>query len=268
MRSFLRSLCWSTLLFEELNESTRVKETITMATRKPINARAILPERQLRAAIYIRVSSEGQKDGYSLESQEERCKQYCREQGYTHDSKHFYSEVFTGTVYRERPKLSAMREAARRGEFDVLVIYCYDRLARDDVHQAVIIDDLEHYHIRVESATQKLDDSPLSDFMRSALALNAKLEHRNILERTERGRRTRVGQGKLVGGGNPLYGYCWNKGHSAYEIDPEEAKIVKRIFEMHDQGYSIRAIAKQLTEEGIPTRKGDIWKASTVRLIL
>jgi len=117
-----------------------------------------------------------------------------------------------------------MRAAARERAFDVVVVYCYDRLARDQVHQAVIIDDLEHHYVKIESVTENFDDSALGQFMRNTYAFAAQLEHEKILERTERGRLERAQQGKLVGGGIPLYGYCWKKDHSKYEIDPEEAQ--------------------------------------------
>lgn len=223
-----------------------------------------------RAALYVRVSTERQEEeGTSLVSQEERAKIYCEKQGYAVQPQHIYREVHTGTVYRERPLMSALREAARNNEFDVVVVYAYDRLARKQVHQAVIIDDLEHNNITIESVTENFDDSALGQYMRSTYAFMAELEREKIIERTERGRKTRIGDGKLVGAGRPLYGYTWNEGHTAYRINPEEAAVVRRIYALAVAGYTIRGIGTTLTKEGILTRNGNtIWRNSTMHQIL
>ena len=83
-----------------------------------------------RAAIYLRVSSAQQEqDGTSLESQEERCRRYAAERGLTVEEAHVYREVYSGAVLHERPKLAALRQAAREHRIDVVVSYAVDRLA-------------------------------------------------------------------------------------------------------------------------------------------
>src|SRR5205823_1360976 len=84
-----------------------------------------------RAAIYVRVSDVKQeKDGSSLQTQEERCRAYAEEHGYCVDPGSVYREVHTGTELWERPRLTALRDAVRRDEVDVVVAYAIDRLAR------------------------------------------------------------------------------------------------------------------------------------------
>ena len=80
------------------------------------------------AALYCRVSTSGQEeDGTSLDTQEERCRHYATEQGYLIDEAHVYREVYTGTELWQRPKLTALREAIRKGCVTHLVAYAIDR---------------------------------------------------------------------------------------------------------------------------------------------
>ena len=118
------------------------------------NLSGLLPTRTLRAAIYVRISSKKQEEGYSKEFQREQCIARCIDQGYLVDEdKHLFAETHTGTEYRERPILSAMRQAAYNHEFDVLVVYKLDRLARNRTHLAIIREDLHYHGIVIESIT-------------------------------------------------------------------------------------------------------------------
>ena len=86
-----------------------------------------------RAAIYVRVSTTTQEDGgTSLATQEERCRQYAASRGY--DFALFFRETHTGVELWERPQLTALRDAVRHDQVDVVVAYAIDRLSRDPVH--------------------------------------------------------------------------------------------------------------------------------------
>src|SRR4030095_15738227 len=89
----------------------------------------VVPNRivRRRAAIYMRVSSKGQEEKYSLSTQDEACRAYCAERGYEVVEAHVYREVHCGDELWERPLLDQLRAAVPRGEFDVIVSYVYDR---------------------------------------------------------------------------------------------------------------------------------------------
>jgi hypothetical protein len=91
---------------------------------------ALTNERRTRmqAAIYCRVSSAGQEDNSSLETQEAACQAYARDHGWTVSG--VFREVHTGAELFECPQLTRLREAMRRQEFDVLLVYALDRLSR------------------------------------------------------------------------------------------------------------------------------------------
>jgi hypothetical protein len=113
------------LISQRFNSCVRTNRRtggIAMTTLDHITQKYNLPVAQKRAALYIRVSTKKQEDGYSREFQREQGLRHCQEQGYLLDTeKHIFEETHTGIEYRERPILSAMRQAAYHHEFDVLV---------------------------------------------------------------------------------------------------------------------------------------------------
>lgn len=226
-----------------------------------------------RAAIYIRVSTNKQvENGTSLDTQEEKCLEYCAARKYRIIQKPIYKDIWTGIEYRERPGLTQLREDARKGLFDVVVIYAFDRLARKQVHQGVIIEDLRQNGVSIESVTESFDDSATGQSLRNASAFAAELEHGKISERTQRGRMAKLNKGRLYGAGIPTYGYEWNKEHTAYIINHQEAEIVRLIFRLYvEENYSIRAIRLHLENTNVPNRKkekGLAWATTTLARLL
>ena len=94
----------------------------------------------IRAVIYARISDRKQLDGASLETQVSNCTEYALSKNW-HIIKVF-QEVHTGMEYRERKLLSQVREMVRDGEVDIVLVNSLDRLARDMIHQAVLLDEM------------------------------------------------------------------------------------------------------------------------------
>jgi site-specific DNA recombinase len=210
------------------------------------------------------------QDGTSLETQEERCRSYAAEHGLTVDPRHVYRDVFSGAVLHERPQLRELRQAARGHAFDVVVSYAVDRLSRNQAHLYIVAEELETAGVRVEFVTESFEDSAVGKFIRSAKSFAAEVEREKFIERSVRGKRARVGAGKLLHGKTPLYGYDWTDGSKArYIVNPATAPVVRRIFEASMSGLPLRASAKALTDDGIPTSRGAaVWDPVVVRNML
>ncbi|MGA7668864.1 MAG: recombinase family protein [Nitrolancea sp.] len=223
-----------------------------------------------RAAIYVRVSSAVQEeDGTSLQTQEAAARAHAARAGCAMDEAHVYREVHTGVELWQRPVLTAMRDAIRHHEFDVLVCYAIDRLARDPVHLGVILSEAEHHGVDVDFVTEPLDSSPEGQLIRFVRGYAAKVEHAKFRERSMRGRRARAEAGKLVPGPRPRYGYQWNdESKACYLIDPVAGAVVRRIFSLALDGASIRHIGMILNDEQIPAPRGGQWRHTTIRGIL
>lgn len=96
----------------------------------------------MRAAIYCRVSSAGQEDNSSLGTQEERCRKFAAERGWS--VVQVYKEIHAGAELFERPRLTELREAMRQRQFEVLLVHALDRLSRKQTHKGLILSEAEH----------------------------------------------------------------------------------------------------------------------------
>ena len=235
-----------------------------------------------RAAIYCRVSTDTQeKEGSSLRTQLEACRTYAEAKGYDVLPEYEYQEVYTGTALWERSKLSALREAIRAKAVDVVVCYAIDRLSRDATHLGVILSEADHKRVAVEFVSEPLDDSPEGQLIRFVRGYAAKIEHGKTKDRSRRGREARAKSGKPIPGGSAPLGYRWvwesasqnGNGHKStvvgYEIDPDTAPLVRRIFEHLAEGGSVSGLAASLNTEGVPTSKGGrLWYHKTLCVIV
>ncbi|MDQ3692990.1 MAG: recombinase family protein [Chloroflexota bacterium] len=216
------------------------------------------------------MSSSGQEDNSSLETQEAGCRTYAVNRGWTVTG--VFREVHSGAELFERPQLTLLRDAMRRHEFDVLLVYALDRLSRKQTHQGLILSEAEHAGVEWNSATEDIDDSPQGQILRAVIGGMAEMERLKIAERTQRGKRARIESGKYNVGSHAPFGYTWEDPATKARLveNPATAPIVRRIFREIADGGSARQMALRLTAEGVPTPKGigTDWYWSTIRTIV
>ncbi len=218
-----------------------------------------------RAALYCRVSTQSQEDNYSLGSQLEQCRAYAEQQGYSVSPEHIYREV--GSSFSlDRPQLTDLRAALRRGEIDVVVVNTFDRWTSDRKDLYRLYDDLEEGEAELESVTEGVfQDTAIGRMVMDARTLGRELWLEAHKERTQRGLRERTKTGKPRVGRKPTYGYRWIDGDMsglrdgdtsqnkiALEVYAPEAEVVRRIFRELASGSTATALVKALTAEGVP----------------
>ncbi len=221
-----------------------------------------------RAVIYTRVSTSGQEDGYSLDTQAAASRQFAAVKGWTVVA--VEQDVASG-ANRNRPALERALAMIEHGEADVLLAHALDRISRHQIDVAVIVDRVEAARGTVMLVTEDFDTTPVGTFIRSARAFAAELELAKIGERTARGRHARLASGKPLAGRRPIYGYVWaNVEKSRLAINPDTAPIVRDIFDRYLNGGTLRAIAMDMTARAVPTPsgKGQRWSASVVHRIM
>jgi site-specific DNA recombinase len=231
------------------------------------------------AAIYARVSTEDQGRGFSLPTQIEACQILAQQAGYIIPESHVLRDDMSGTTL-DRPGLRQLRKLVTSRAIAAVIVHDPDRLSRTLGHQLLLSEELEQAGVRLLIVSHPLEKGPegwLFFQMRGAIA---EYERAKILERLKRGHLGRAKAGHPEGGTVPL-GYRYIKGHKQghYEIDAEEAGLVRRIFQMCLDGRNTTTIAKQLSAERIPThqeRRGHrhkklapgIWSKGSVHHIL
>jgi site-specific DNA recombinase len=231
------------------------------------------------AAIYARVSTTDQADkGYSLPTQLEACQAMARQEGYAVPDTHVFVDDYTGTSLN-RPQFLQLRDLVRQRLVHAVFVYDLDRLSRKLAHQLLLSEEFEQAGVALRIvAMPDGAKTPEAQLLANVRGIIAEYERAKILERTARGRRGRAQAGHVPGSRRTL-GYIYVKHNDKgahYEVHPEEAALVQRIFRLYvEGGRAIHAIAALLTAEGIPTpshRKHAIttgvWHPATIAHIL
>jgi len=208
----------------------------------------------MRAALYARVSSKAQaeEDKVSIAEQFSDMESYCQRQGY--EAVRRYQDVASGSTKR-RPDFQRMLADASSGLFDVILCWKSDRLSRGIYPAAAIMEVVEAYQIRIEAVMDTVDIKTFAIY-----AAVGKIEIDNFRERATMGKRGVAKRGRVPVGSIP-YGYRIGEDGKP-EVEPVEGPTVQKIFrEYAHEGKGAHIIARELTEQGTPLRRGSKWQA-------
>jgi len=227
--------------------------------------KAVKSNKVIRAATYVRVSSDEQVKGYSLAFQKEENIETIKKDGaLPPEENHIYiDDGYTG-INGNRPALQVMVEAAKRKEFDVIYVWKIDRLFRNTKLVLNLVDDLATYGIGVKSALEPFCDSsnPIGRYMFTMMAAGAEMEHANINERTQHGKIRAMKEGKWLG--SAPYGYLVNEETKKLEINESEAKWVKKFFEWFvDEKLTLYQLQQRVNSLNIPTKFDNTGRVKT-----
>src|SRR5712691_5569212 len=119
--------------------------TTSLSSTLPASMEYFMPKKRIRSAGYPRCSDPDLHDSPTLESQAKAIREHCKKQGYELTDDHMYPEAMTAYMvhYTQRPQLMALLRAAKRGEFDVLVVTEIRAISRRQVEVFVIYDLLQ-----------------------------------------------------------------------------------------------------------------------------
>ena len=219
-------------------------------------------------SIYIRVSTEDQaKEGYSLEVQKEYLESFAKRESY--EVFKVYCDDGISAYSTRRPALQELLTDAKLRKFDLVLVYKLDRFSRNLKDLLNLVDELAACGVAFKSATEPFDTTTSAGkLMFQQLGSFAEFERNRIAERVFPGMLKGVQQGNWQGARYSPYGYRYNKANKLLEIDEQEAKIVKLIFEMCLAGKSIRFITEYLTKKKYRNRKGNIFSTKLIGDIL
>lgn len=228
----------------------------------------------MKVAIYIRVSTEDQaKEGYSLEVQREFLINYAKREGweiYHPDGNDVYEDDESGYT-RERTELKRLLTDAKRGKFNMVLVYKIDRFSRKLKDLLNLVDELEEMNVGLKSATEYYDTSnSAGKMMFQQLGSFAEFERNRIKERVFPGMVKGVEKGNWQGARYSPYGYSYNKldPEKKLRVVKEEADIVKMIYMMYLSGQSTQQIAGYLYRKGYKTRSGGKFNTKLICDIL
>ena len=114
----------------------------------------------MQVALYARVSTSQQQLEGTIASQQRALQHHIQHHGWSLLPEHEYIDDGISGARLDRPALDRLRDAARRGAFDAVVILSPDRLARNYAHQWLLIEVLEKMNTQLIFLQNPFGDSP------------------------------------------------------------------------------------------------------------
>jgi len=216
-----------------------------------------------KGVIYARYSSDRQNE-QSIAGQVEVCKKWAKDNDIEIIDV-YPDEALTGRTDR-RPNFQKMISDASKGKFDYIIVYKIDRFARNRYDSAIYKAQLKKYGVKVVSAMENITDGPEGIILESLLEGMAEYYSANLSQNVLRGMHQKAEQGKYMGGTVPL-GYKIDKDKN-YVIDENSAFLVKRIYEMYADGYTIKEICQELNAAGHKSSTGKPFNHNSLHKIL
>ncbi len=235
-----------------------------------------------RALLLLRVSTAKQVNGNDdcpLPIQQEKCVALCEQNGWNiidiiNESKSGYKNA----IY-EREAIEQVERHVIEKDFDILVVFKYDRIGRTGVETAYFIMNLLNEGIRVYSATEGeiTNDTFEGELMLVMKGLLAKQESRNTSIRVKAAMDVLIENGGYRGGA-PMFGYHLvstgktnRKGRMINNlcVEEREAEHVRELFRMTaEEGKGTHQLAEYLNNKGIKTHNGAKFQRMNIMRIL
>jgi site-specific DNA recombinase len=228
----------------------------------------------MRVAIYARVSTTRQAQAQTIEQQLDRLRAAVAEHGWRLDDQHIYRDDGYSGASLGRPGLDRLRDHAALAELDLVVVSAPDRLARNYVHQVLLLDELAGHGCQVEFLDRPMSQDPHDQLLLQIRGAVAEYERTLIAERMRRGRQAKLRAGTLLPWTTPPFGYRLDperpRDVAGVRVERAEAVLVAQLFDWYlEPQATVYQLAKRLTEFGVATPTGKPrWNAASVRGIL
>lgn len=224
-----------------------------------------MPTRK-RVAAYARVSMESERLQHSLSAQVSYYSGLIQKNPAWEYVGVYADDGVTGTKAEARMEFNRMLADCEAGRIDIILTKSISRFARNTVDLLSTVRHLKELGISVQFEKERIDSlSEDGELMLTLLASFAQEEVRSLSDNVKWGTRKRFEKG-IPNGKFQIYGYRWDGDHLA--IEPEEAKIVKLIYDNFLNGLSAETTEKQLAEMGVKSYKGQHFGNTSIRQIL
>src|SRR3954467_6731617 len=228
----------------------------------------------MRIGIYARVSTQRQAQADGLTQQLDRLLAHALRQGWTVQAEHVFRDDGYSGASPKRPGLERLRDRAALRELDRILITAPDRLARNYVHQVLLLEEITATGCAVEFLDRPMSQDPHDQLLLQIRGAVAEYERTLITERMRRGRQRKLRAGVLLPWTRPPYGYRVDperpRDPAGVRLDEREATVVHDLFAWFvDEGVSVWELVRRLRCRGIVSAWGhSSWHLSAVRGVL
>ena len=222
-----------------------------------------------RVALYARVSTARQEQEQTIGSQLAALKAAAAHAEVVVSDEHQYVDDGYSGSRLDRPALDRLRDAAADGLLDVVFVHCPDRLARNFVHQQILVEELQKRGVEVHFVERPIGERAEDRLLMQMQGVIAEYERAKIVERTRRGKLHKVKTGQLLPFTSAPYGYAIVRSpqapHGAVVVDEVQAQHVRAMFRWaRDEELSVLGIAKRLNQLGVHPPHAALWGTTTV----
>lgn len=219
------------------------------------------------AAAYIRVSTDDQIE-YSPDSQLKLLREYAKKNDYILPEEYiFQDDGISGKDAKHRPAFQQMIALAKSDEhpIDTILVWKFSRFARNQEESIVIKNLLRKIKVDVRSISEPVDpDSAFGSLIERIIEWMDEYYLINLSGEVKRGMLEKVSRGEVVT--PPSFGYTVE--NNVYIPHPEEASVIRRIFDSYLAGNGMRSIARALGDEGVRTKRGNLPDNRFIEYIL
>lgn len=224
-------------------------------------------EKKLRVAAYCRVSTAAINQKTSFDGQIKTYREMIESNPKWNLVSIYADEGVTGTSVSKRPQFQKMIRSCEEGKIDLILTKSISRFARNTLECLTYVRYLNSMGVHLIFENNNIDTrTSFSEMLLTILAAFAQEESRSISENTTWGIRKRFEKGTTRW--CKLYGYTKTE-KAEYEIVPEQAAVVRKIFWLYEHGKTIKDIRVYMKEHHIPSPKGaETWGQSAVHTML
>ena len=222
---------------------------------------------RIRVCAYARVSRDKDAMFQSLSAQVSHYNKMINSNSEWQFKGVYADYAFSGTK-EDRPEFQKMLEACKAGEIDLIITKSISRFARNTETVLKVVRELKAMDVDVYFEEQKIHTiSSDGEFMLSVLAAYYQEEARSVSENMKWRIKKDFSQG-IIWGGKDKYGYKYDSDNTTFIVVPEEAAVVKRIFELYIAGAGFQKIANILNSEGIKPMTANEWSKNNVTAVI
>ncbi|MBS1702600.1 MAG: recombinase family protein [Armatimonadetes bacterium] len=215
-----------------------------------------------RAVAYIRVSDQRQADeGNSLNTQKKQVIAYAKERGY--DLVHIFAEEGESAKTSHRPQLRELVSLCKKKHnwVQVLVVPKIDRLARNSYDYASIKRKLNQFGVRLESISERIEDTPVGRFTENIMASSAQFDNEIRAERCKGGMVEAVLDGRWVWKAPTGYRNTRIHGKGTIEPDPVTAPLIREAYRLLAYGHQTPSTVQAwLERSGMSVQLASLYK--------
>lgn len=225
------------------------------------------------AVAYARYSDHNQDDGFSIEYQMSEMQEYCLRNGLELVNT-YIDQATTAKKVAGRDSFFRLVNDIKAGYVKTLIVYKFSRLFRNSYESHKYRKLFKKHGVKLISITQAVDDETSTGrLMINVLSDIDQFQSETISDHVKSGMREMARQGYFTGGTVP-FGYktvfdeTALKPRKKYAIEEKEAEVIKELFTLYSEGYSLRFLQDELNAKGLKTRQGKPFGITTISRML